>query len=226
MLMRVALQKSLATARHRLAGNRTFDQIDGVNQQALDIVLSGKVRKAFDVSAESPQLKARYGPGWGEQALLARRLIEAGVRFVSLNTGYFDDHSNIERALKDKLPRHDKAVGVLIQDLAERGMLEDTLVIVAGEVGHTPRINGNAGRDHWPQVSCALMAGGGMRTGQAIGATNRLGERAAKRPVHVQEIIATTYHNLGLDPMTTTVDDPTGRPQYLIDKRQPIAELV
>jgi len=105
-------------------------------------------------------------------------------------------------------------------------MLDDVTVIVWGEFGRTPKINKGAGRDHWPQVSCALMAGGGMKTGQAIGATNRLGEYAAKRPVPVQEVIATLYHNLGIDPMSTTLVDPTGRPQYLLDHREPMPELV
>ena len=225
MMNRVALQKQLDTVRHRMDGNRTFDQLDSVNQQALDIVLSGKVRKAFDVSGESPELKARYGPGWGEQALLARRLIEAGVRFVSLNTGYFDDHSNIERALKDKLPRHDKAVGVLIQDLADRGMLEDTLVVVAGEFGHTPRINGNAGRDHWPQAQSILLAGGGFRHGQVIGSTNAKAEYPTSRKIGVEDFCATVYHALGLRP-DDLLTDLSGRPVHLLPGGQVPRELL
>lgn len=225
MMNRVALQKQLDTVRHRMDGNRTFDQLDSVNQQALDIVLSGKVRKAFDVSGESPELKARYGPGWGEQALLARRLIEAGVRFVSLNTGYFDDHSNIERALKEKLPRHDKAVGVLIQDLADRGMLEDTLVVVAGEFGHTPRINGNAGRDHWPQAQSILLAGGGFRHGQVIGSTNAKAEYPTSRKIGVEDFCATVYHALGLRP-DDLLTDLSGRPVHLLPGGQVPRELL
>ena len=105
-------------------------------------------------------------------------------------------------------------------------MLDNVTIVVWGEFGRTPRINKGAGRDHWPQVSCALMAGGGMRTGQAIGATNRLGERPISRPVDMQEVVATAYHNLGIDTMNTTISDPTGRPQFLVDKREPIRELV
>ena len=105
-------------------------------------------------------------------------------------------------------------------------MLKDVTVGVWGEFGRTPRINPGAGRDHWPQVSCALLAGGGMRTGQVIGSTNRLGEYAKDRPVHVQEVIGTIYRNLGIDPMSTALKDPTGRPQFLIDQREPITELV
>jgi uncharacterized protein (DUF1501 family) len=112
-----------------------------------------------------------------------------------------------------------------MDDLEERGMLEDVSLVVWGEFGRTPKINGNAGRDHWAPVSCAWLAGGGIRGGQALGATNRLGEFATERPVHVQEVIATLYHNLGLDVATTTLVDPTGRPQFLVE-REPIRELI
>jgi uncharacterized protein (DUF1501 family) len=114
---------------------------------------------------------------------------------------------------------------VLVEDLDARGLLNDVTVIAWGEFGRTPRINPGAGRDHWPQVSCAILAGGGMRTGQAIGATNHLGEYAKERPVHFQEVHATLYHNLGINPATTTIHDPTGRPQHLVDA-QPIKELL
>ena len=157
---------------------------------------------------------------------MARRLVEAGVRSVTLSFGRWDSHGANFDLVRDHGGKLDQAVSALVEDLDERGMLDDVTILVWGEFGRTPRINANAGRDHWPQVSCALMAGGGMKTGQAIGATNRLGERAVERPVHVQEIVATAYHNLGIDPMTTTVNDPTGRPQFLIDHREPIRELV
>ena len=215
MMNRVALQEQLDSVRRQIDSNRTFDQMDAVGQQALDIVLSGRVRRAFDVSEEDENLRARYGSGWGEQALLARRLIQAGVRFVSLNTGYFDDHSNIGPALKNKLPRHDKAVGVLIQDLADRGMLDDTLVVVAGEFGHTPRINGNAGRDHWPQAQSILLAGGGFRHGQIIGSTNAKAEFPTSRKIGVEDFCATVYHALGLKP-DDQIRDLSDRPVHLI----------
>lgn len=225
MLNRMALQGQFDTMQRRIDQNRTFDAMDSVNQQALDIVLSGRVRKAFDVSQEDQTLRDRYGAGWGEQALIARRLIEAGVRFVSLNTGYFDDHGNIEGALRDKLPRHDKAVGVLIQDLAERGMLDDTLVVTAGEFGHTPRINGNAGRDHWPQAQSILLAGGGYRHGQVIGSTNDKAEYPETRPVGVEDFCATVYHALGLH-VDDQVIDLSGRPMHLVPGGQVPAELI
>lgn len=225
MMNRVALQKQLDTVRKQIDRNRTFDAMDSVNQQALDIVLSGRVRRAFDVSEEDPKLRARYGAGWGEQALLSRRLIQAGARFVSLNTGYFDDHSNIGKALRDKLPRHDKAVGVLIQDLAEKGMLDDTLVVVAGEFGHTPRINGNAGRDHWPQAQSILLAGGGFRHGQVIGATNAKAEHPVSRKIGVEDFCATVYHALGLKPNDELID-LSGRPVHLLPGGQVPHELL
>lgn len=225
MMNRVALQQQLDSIRRQVDRNRTFDAMDSVNQQALDIVLSGRVRDAFDVSAEDPKLRERYGPGWGEQALLARRLIQSGVRFVSLNTGYFDDHSNIGKALKDKLPRHDKAVGVLIQDLAEQGMLDDTLVVVAGEFGHTPRINNNAGRDHWPQAQSILLAGGGFKHGQVIGSTNSKAEHPTSRKIGVEDFCATVYHALGLKPNDTVID-MSGRPVHLLPGGQVPVELL
>ncbi|MEZ6058955.1 MAG: DUF1501 domain-containing protein [Planctomycetaceae bacterium] len=215
MMNRVGLQQQLDSLKRRIDHNRTFDQMDAVDQQALDIVLSGRVRKAFDVSEEDQQLRDKYGPGWGEQALLARRLIEAGVRFVSLNTGYFDDHGHIERALRDKLPRHDKCVGVLIQDLADRGMLDDTLVVTAGEFGHTPRINDNAGRDHWPQAQSILLAGGGFRHGQVIGSTNSKAEHPTSRKIGVEDFCATVYHALGLR-VDDEIFDLSGRPTHLV----------
>ncbi len=225
LVNRVALQRQLDSLNRRVDGNRTFDALDDVEQRALDIVLSGRVRQAFDVSEEPEKLRAEYGPGWGEQALLARRLVEAGVRFVSLNTGYFDDHGNIERALRDKLPRHDKAVGVLIRDLADRGMLDDTLVVTAGEFGHTPRINANAGRDHWPQAQSVLLAGGGFRHGQVIGSTNDKAEYPTSRKFGVEDFCATVYHALGLKP-DDEIRDLSNRPVHLLPGGSVPAELL
>jgi uncharacterized protein (DUF1501 family) len=222
---RVSLSRQLDGLRRRVDTSRVFDQLDAMDQQAMDLVLSGRVRKAFDTAEESPELRQRYGPGWGEQALLARRLIEAGVRYVSLNTGYFDDHGSIEPALKDKLPRHDRAVGVLIQDLAERGMLDDTLVVVAGEFGHTPRINANAGRDHWPQAQSILLAGGGFQHGQVIGATNDKAEYPVSKPVSVEDFCAIVYHAMGLR-VDDTIMDLSGRPTHLVPSGTVPVELL
>lgn len=225
LLERVALQQQFDSLRRRLDQDRAFDQLDQVDQMALDIVLSGRVREAFDVSREPEPIRQRYGEGWGEQALVARRLIEAGVRFVTLNTGYWDDHGRIERALNDKMPRHDRAIGVLIQDLHERGMLEDTLVVSAGEFGRTPVINKDAGRDHWPQAQSILLAGGGYRHGQIIGSTNAKAEYPTSRPIGVEDFCAIVYGGLGLKP-DDTVRDPAGRPVHLLPGGEVPRELL
>src|SRR5262249_338321 len=164
-------------------------------------------------------------PTVSEHLLIARRLVEAGARCVTLSYGRWDTHADNFGLVRDHGSKLDQCLSALIEDLDVRGMLDDVTVIAWGEFGRTPRINTSAGRDHWPQVSCAFLAGGGMRTGQAIGATNRLGEYAKEHPVSMQEVVATLYHNLGLDVTRTTITDPTGQPQYLTDAR-PIAELV
>src|SRR5262249_23616072 len=155
---------------------------------------------ALDLSKESDKVKERYGDGQpynfqfdgaptcNDQFLLARRLVEAGVRVVTLTYGRWDSHGKNFDLIRDHGSKLDQGLSALIEDLDARGMLQDVSVVVWGEFGRTPRINKNAGRDHWPQVSCALLAGGGMRTGQVIGATNRLGEYAKERPVHFQEV--------------------------------------
>ncbi|HAD58673.1 MAG TPA: DUF1501 domain-containing protein [Planctomycetaceae bacterium] len=215
-----------------------MDGMDAFSQAAFGVLTSSKLADALDVTKESEEVRARYGDGkpykyqydgaptCNDHLLLARRLVEAGVRSVTLSFGRWDSHGANFDLVRDHGGKLDQAVSALVQDLDERGMLDDVTVLVWGEFGRTPRINKNAGRDHWPQVSCCLLAGGGMKTGQAIGSTNRLGERAVERPVDMQEIVGTAYYNLGLDPMTTTIMDPTGRPQYLVDRREPIKELV
>lgn len=222
---RVGLQRQLDTLRKRFDQNSTFRQLDEVDQQALDILLSGQTREAFDLSKEDEKTRLRYGDGWGEQALVARRLIEAGSRFVTLNTGYWDDHGNLKGALDQKMPRHDRAVGVLIQDLAERGMLDDTLVITAGEFGRTPVINKDAGRDHWPQAQSILIAGGGYRHGQIIGSTDAKAAFPASRPVSVEDFCAIVYHAVGLSPNDTVID-PSGRPVHLLPGGEVPKELL
>lgn len=215
-----------------------MDGMDAFTSAAFGVLTSSQLANALDVSKEPAEVRARYGDGkpykyqydgaptCNDHILLARRLVEAGVRSVTLSFGRWDSHGANFDLVRDHGSKLDQAVSALVQDLDERGMLDDVTILVWGEFGRTPRINPNAGRDHWPQVSCALMAGGGMRTGQAIGATNRLGERPISRPVDMQEIVATAYYNLGLDPMNTTIMDPTGRPQFLVDKREPMRELV
>ena len=212
--------------------------MDAFSEAAFGVLTSSKLVDALDLSKEDPKIRARYGDGkpfkyqydgaptCNEHLLIARRLVEVGVRCVTLSFGRWDSHGANFDLVRDHGSKLDQCVSALVQDLDDRGMLKDVTVVVWGEFGRTPRINPQAGRDHWPQVSCALLAGGGMRTGQVIGSTNRLGEYAKDRPVHVQEVVGTIYRNLGIDPMSVTLKDPTGRPQFLVDSREPITELV
>lgn len=235
---RRGLLKSLDGLRRDVDSTGLLKGMDTFTETAFGVLTSSKLVDALDLSKEDPRIVARYGDGkpyqfqydgaptCNEQLLMARRLVEAGVRSVTLSYGRWDSHGDNFGLVRHHGPRLDQAVSALVQDLDERGMLDNVTVIVWGEFGRTPRINTGAGRDHWPQVSCALLAGGGMKTGQIIGATNRLGEYATERPVHMHEIVSTLYHNLGIDPMNTTLQDPTGRPQYLAEIRSPIRELV
>jgi len=157
---------------------------------------------------------------------MARRLVEAGARVVTLNFGRWDFHSNNFGGLKEThLPQFDQGLSALIEDIHARGLENDVAVCAWGEFGRTPRINKNAGRDHWPQVGGALLAGGGFRTGQVIGATDRLGAAIADRPVHFGEVHASLYKFLGIDANRTTVNDLAGRPRYLVDGYQALPEL-
>lgn len=235
-------RKALLTGLDRLKRNADsgggISGMDAFNQAAFGVLTSSRLADALDISKEPAEIRERYGDGkpykyqydgaptCNDHLLIARRLVEAGVRSVTLSYGRWDSHGANFDLVRHHGPRLDQAVSALVTDLEERGMLDDVTVLVWGEFGRTPRINKGAGRDHWPRVSCALMAGGGMRTGQAIGTTNRLGEHPINRPVDMQEIVATVYHNIGIDPMTTTISDPTGRPQFLVDKRIPVEELV
>src|SRR5215467_11049663 len=210
---------------------------DAATARAFDVLTSSKLVEAMDLSKEDPKVRERYGDGKpfkfqydgaptvNEHLLLARRLVEAGARVVTLSYGRWDSHSKNFDLVRDHGAKLDQCLTALVEDLDVRGMLDDVTVVAWGEFGRTPQINGGAGRDHWPQVSCAILAGGGMKTGQAIGATNRLGEYAKERPVHFQEVFATLYRNLGIDVMATTYADPTGRPQHPVD-RPPMKELV
>lgn len=215
----------------------TMEGMDAFGQRALDVLTSSKLIDALDLSKEDPKIRERYGDGkpykyqydgaptCNEHLLIARRLVEAGARVVSLSYGRWDSHGKNFDLVRDHGAKLDQCLSALIEDLDQRGMLEDVSIVVWGEFGRTPKINAKAGRDHWNKVSCALLAGGGIRGGQAIGATNRLGEEPVERPVHMQEIVATLYHNLGIDTANTTVADPTGRPQFLVD-HEPIGELI
>ena len=212
--------------------------MDAFNEQAFGLLTSSKLVEALDLENEDPRLVERYGKGDPKNRddggpklmshfLIARRLVEAGARCVTLAFSRWDHHGDNFGALRQDLPLLDQGVSALIDDIHQRGLDKDVSVVVWGEFGRTPTINKDGGRDHWPNVSCGLLFGGGMRTGQVIGSTDRLGGEAKDRPVEFGEVFATLYHNLGLDPNTVTVPDLTGRPQYLVDNGyQPLKEVV
>jgi uncharacterized protein (DUF1501 family) len=211
--------------------------LDAYTAQALEMVTSNRAREAFDLSREPERVRAKYGRG--TEYLLARRLVEAGVPVVTLTpqnhgtpqhcNGQWDHHDHIFECLRIVLPQLDRSLYALLTDLRERGLDRDVAVVVWGEMGRTPRIGTQrgtvGGRDHWPQSGFALLAGGGLRTGQVIGATDPRGENP-RSPVYTpQNVLTTLYHVLGIDP-ATTIPDHQGRPIYLLDDRQPVVELL
>lgn len=234
---RERLLAGLDRFRRDVDGQGLMEGLDTFERQALGMLASNRLAEALDFQKEDARTIESYGKGDPavrgdaaprilEQFLVARRLVEAGVRCVTIAFGFWDYHgSNFSRCRED-LPMLDQGVRALVTDLYQRGLDKDVSVVVWGEFGRTPKINPKAGRDHWPRVSCALLSGGGMKTGQAIGATDRLGGEAEERPVHFQEIFATLYHNVGLDVNKATVQDLAGRPHYLTDGRQPMPELI
>lgn len=237
---RSELLGGLDRLRRQADSSGMMDALDTFNQQAAGILLSGKFAAAMDLENEDPRVLKRYTPVASptqkfttaenhfsmRKFLLARRLIEAGVRCVSVSFSDFDTHSSNFKRMRHMLPILDHGLSALVTDLEERGMLDDVSIVAWGEFGRTPKINAKGGRDHWPRVAPAIMAGGGIKSGQVIGSTDRTAGTATSRPVHYQDVMATLYHNLGINAAATTVVDPTGRPQYLLDRGQPISELV
>lgn len=237
---RSTLLSSFDALRRQVDARLSTGSADQLTERALGILTSSKLVEALDLTREDPKVRERYGQddekclpysNLGYQAhmskfLAARRLVEAGARCVTVAFADFDWHGNNFVNGRKVIPLLDQGLSALVSDLHDRGLDKDVTVIVWGEFGRTPKINATAGRDHWPAVMCGLMAGGGMRTGQVIGATNRFGEEAIARPVHVQDVFATLYHNLGIDVSTTTIPDLNGRPQYLTELHQPIRELI
>ncbi len=212
--------------------------MDASTRAAMEVLSSNRLADAFDLSKESPQTRERYGDGKpyqfqydgcptaNEQLLMARRLVEAGARSVTLSFGRWDSHSRNFDLVRDHGAKLDQALSALVSDLQERGMLDDVLVLTWGEFGRTPKINRQAGRDHWAPVNCALVAGGGYRHGQVIGSTTADGAYIESRPVHCQQVLAAVYRHMGVDPDSVTLNDRAGRPQYLLDYREPIQEMV
>jgi hypothetical protein len=197
--------------------------MDTFTSRAFDMVASGAVRRALDLTREDPRVRDRYKGV--EQFLTARRLIEAGVGCVTLAIGGWDTHGQNFMQLRNQLPQVDRGVANLVQDLVERGMDRDVVTVMWGEFGRTPKINGGAGRDHWAPVMSALVAGGGLKMGQAVGTTNARAEHPKDRPLTVPQVLSTFYQALGVDP-SQTFPDGSGRPMYVLDDRQPVTELL
>ncbi|MCA9246460.1 MAG: DUF1501 domain-containing protein [Planctomycetales bacterium] len=230
----------LDRVRRRVDQTGAMDAMDQFHQQAANILTSGRLASALDLQRCHPRDLQRYtAPAGGvkrfttaedrfsmRKLLFARRLIEAGVRCVSVSFSDFDTHQDNYPRMRQMLPILDHGLSALLDDLQERGMLDDVSIVAWGEFGRTPKINKNGGRDHWPRVGMALLAGGGMRTGQVIGATDRMAGEATSRPVRYQDVFTTLYHNLGIDAGRTTIEDPRGRPRYLAPEGRPIREVV
>jgi hypothetical protein len=235
---RDSLRNSLDRFRRDVDTSGRMAGVDTFTSQALGILTSSRLAEALDISKEDPATVERYGfgdpkfrddgaPKLTENFLVARRLVEAGARLVSLNFSRWDWHGDNFGACRQDCPLLDRALSALITDLHERGLDRDVSVVVWGEFGRTPKVNPQAGRDHWPQVSFALLAGGGMRHGQVIGATNRLGEYPIERPVKFQEVWATLYNAVGLNLRSVREFDLRGRPQYLVDQGiEPLKEVL
>lgn len=229
---RVDLLRGLDGIRRQLDQRGAMEALDRYQQEAVSMILGGKAREAFDVSKEDPRAFDRYGRGpWGHYTLMARRLVEAGVRFVTVDMPHWDDHSSIKEGHGYKLPRVDQAVHGLLGDLQVRGLLDQVLVLVMGEFGRTPKINNGQpgipipGRDHWGNAISVMMAGGGLRTGQVVGATNARAEHPVERPLKPADVLATVYRVLGIDP-DLKFNDHAGRPVPILDEGKPIEEIL
>lgn len=223
---RARLLREFDTLRRDVDRSGALDGLDGFKSQALEMIAGDRVREAFDLNRESPQLRDRYGRHlYGQSALLARRLIEAGTRCVTINTGYWDHHNDIEQGLEEQLAPLDAAIAGLVEDLDERGMLDDVVIFCAGEFGRTPLINGHAGRDHWANCFSVLLGGGGLKGGQIVGASEPRGGNVSERPVSPHDLLATLYHALGI-PLDTHFNDASGRPTSIVNTGRPIQELL
>jgi len=210
--------------------DRTIDRtglaagLDSFESQAFDLILS-RAREAFDVNKEDPRTRDKYGMGLGQQMLMARRLCESGVGFVTMQFGGWDMHGQIAQGMKNLGPQVDRAVAAFVEDCADRGLDKDILLVISGEFGRTPRVNGSAGRDHWAPLSTLALAGGGLRMGQVVGESNSKAEVPKSTPITPQDLMATVFHVLGL-PQDLHYKDPSGRPVPMIDGGKPIQELV
>ena len=199
--------------------------VDQFTRQAFDLVTGSRARAAFDIQREDPRLRDRYGRNsTGQSLLLARRLVEMGVTCVTVRVTGWDDHNRVAAGMKKKGPAYDRGVAALVRDLYDRGLNHDVLVVAMGEFGRTPRVNRNAGRDHWGAVMSVLLAGGGLKTG-IVGASNSKGEVPQENPYRPENVLAILYRHLGVDP-SMTFNDFAGRPRYILERRKLISQLI
>ena len=223
-------RRSLLTS---LGEGAAFEDLDGsapaldeFHGRAFDLITGTAAQRAFDIGREPDPVRDRYGRNpLGQRLLLARRLVESGVPFVHVRTFDWDDHTGIEARMKARCPQYDRGMAALVEDLHERSLSERVLVVARGEFGRTPRVNVNAGRDHWPGVMSVLFAGGGCRMGQVVGASDETGARPVAAPYKPENVLAMVYRHLGIDP-GLTFDDYSGRPRYILEEREPIRELL
>ncbi|MBI1900154.1 MAG: DUF1501 domain-containing protein [Planctomycetia bacterium] len=246
---RRALLASFDGFRRQVDAEGSTDGIEEFHRQAFEVLTSRRLAEALDLSREDAAVRSRYGLDRAfpserqgktllDQFLLARRVIEAGARCVTLafcrwpfgrmlkGDYNWDWHKDLFNEARGALPLFDLGLSALVEDLDERGLLKDIAIVAWGEFGRTPKINQNAGRDHWPKVAGALVAGGGLRCGQVLGSTTRWGEEPQTRPVHFRDVFAALYHRLGIDVATTQFTDLAGRPQYLVGDHRPLPELL
>jgi hypothetical protein len=229
---RMELLTDLDRLRRDVDTSGLMQAMDRYTQEAADVILGGRARDALTVDKEDDALRERYGRNvWGHYTLMARRLVEAGVTFVTVDMPHWDDHANLEKGIVPKLAAMDQAASALVEDLADRGLLEDVLVLVMGEFGRTPRINKGLpnvpipGRDHWGNVFSVMMAGGGVKGGQVVGASDSKAEYPVERPLIPGDILSTVYHVLGMDP-EQTFEDHSQRPVAMLDAGRPIWEIL
>jgi hypothetical protein len=218
---------AIDTLRRDSDGSGLMDGLDAFTRRAFEMVTGPAAREAFDLGREAPATRDLYGRNTlGQSLLLARRLVEAGVTFVTVSTGGWDTHANNFEALrKNRLPPFDAAWAALVQDLHRRGLQRDVLVLVWGEFGRTPRVNKDAGRDHWPGAQSVVLAGGGMRMGQAVGVTDARAEYPRERPVTPEDVLATVYNHLGIDTDGEFLNEAQ-RPLKVLNRGEPIRELL
>jgi hypothetical protein len=222
-------RQTLRAAVDGLAGQVVADDqlrtLDEFQRRAVDLILSPEARRAFDIRHEDPRLRDRYGrTTLGQSCLLARRLVESGVRFVTVNSGGWDHHAKIFDSLDRRLPELDLALSALLDDLGSRGLLESTLVVAFGEFGRSPKVNKDAGRDHWGHVASLVWAGGGVAPGRVVGLSDDQGAFVTDRPVRPADVAWTIYRALGVDP-TRHLVTPVNRPVAILDEGAPIDEL-